>query len=109
MYAVARLTSDGMIRLYPNPDFQRDRYGCTADVFHRGDKLRVTVPDFDTLAEAKAQLSEDPEEFIMEFAQDKTCEALWFTEAQQENGIARRLKRWHVCYGQYPIRTLNAH
>jgi hypothetical protein len=108
MYAIARVTADGMIRLYPNPEFKIDGYGCSADVFHRGDTLRVTVPDYDTLAEAKAQLSGDPEEFIMEFARDKTCEALWFSKEQQQNGIADRLRQWHVCYGHYPVRTLAA-
>lgn len=105
LYAIARLTEDGMIRLYPD-EGQPGRYGCSNQVFHRGDKLSVEVPDFDSLKEAKTVLTADPEEFIMEFSDTKVCEALWFTQKQEEEGIVARLQKWHSCYGAYTTKRL---
>lgn len=104
MYAIAKLPADMMIRLFPVTPGGEPGKGWQS-VFHRRSRLREGVPCFNTLDEAVAALDDDPESIIMQFKQDRTCEAIYFTQEQQDEQLHHRLHYWSGCYGGFEVRT----
>ena len=104
MYAIAKLPGDMMIRLFPVTPGGAPGKGWES-VFHRRSRLREGVPAFESLDEAVAHLDDDPESIILKFKEDRTCEAIYFTQEQQDVQLHHRLHYWHGCYGGFEVRT----